>query len=78
MLRPYQIQALAEIRSHYARGEKKVLYWAATGAGKTTVFSEILKSCYEKKKNALKVLILERYRKYFHISLVDKNRKDYL
>lgn len=50
ILRPYQEQALTEIRAHYARGEKRVLLRAATGSGKTVVFSQILYGVTQKKK----------------------------
>lgn len=55
-LRPYQIQALDQIRGHYAKGEKKVLLHLATGGGKTVVFCEILKSSFNKGKKALMIV----------------------
>lgn len=53
MLRPYQQNAVDQIRRHYASGTKKVLLHLATGGGKTVVFSHILKSVAEKKRPAL-------------------------
>lgn len=43
ILRPYQIIGKHQIREHYQRGVRKVLLHLATGGGKTTVFSDILK-----------------------------------
>jgi superfamily II DNA or RNA helicase len=40
-LRPYQLQAVAEIRQAYQRQHRSVLYVLATGGGKTTIFSYI-------------------------------------
>ncbi len=42
-LRDYQVEAKTQVRAAYARGIKKVLLKMPTGAGKTTVFSDILK-----------------------------------
>jgi superfamily II DNA or RNA helicase len=40
-LRPYQHQAIAEIRQAYQAGHRSVLYVLATGGGKTRIFSHI-------------------------------------
>jgi len=55
-LRDYQQKALDEIRSHYAKGEKRVLLHLATGGGKTIVFSEVLKGVISKGKKAIMVV----------------------
>lgn len=43
-LRDYQIKAIDELRSQIAAGNKRVLLVAPTGAGKTTIASEIIRS----------------------------------
>lgn len=43
-LRPYQEEAIKQIREHFANGTRKVMLHLATGGGKTTVFSHVLKS----------------------------------
>lgn len=52
MLRDYQIKAIAEIKAHFKAGRKKVLLWMPTGAGKTVVFSEIMKGVSAKGNQA--------------------------
>jgi superfamily II DNA or RNA helicase len=54
--RPYQVDALDSIRNHYSRGEKRVLLHLATGAGKTFLFSMMLKKVYERGKYAILVV----------------------
>lgn len=56
MLRPYQQDAIEKIRTYYLNGKKRVLLHAPVGSGKTHIFSTILKSIYEKKKNAILVV----------------------
>ena len=55
-LRPYQEQALNEIRRHYAASRKKVLLHLATGGGKTLIFCQVMKGAVEKKKKAIIVV----------------------
>ena len=55
-LRPYQSNALTEIKKHYANRTKKVLLHMATGGGKTVIFCQVLKGASEKKKNAIMVV----------------------
>lgn len=55
-LRPYQIDALEQIRKFYRTGDKKVLLWLATGGGKTLIFSQVLKGVHEKGKKAIMVV----------------------
>lgn len=67
MLRYYQSLAVHQIRELYKSGAKKVLLYAATGSGKTVIFSYIVKSVYENGKHAI---VLVRGRK-----LVDQASK---
>jgi superfamily II DNA or RNA helicase len=55
LLRPYQINAITQITSAFKRGVFKLILQAATGAGKTVIFTE-LANLVSKKGN--KVLIL--------------------
>lgn len=55
-LRPYQVDAIKEIKAHYAAGTKKVLLHLMGGAGKTSVFCTILKGAYDKNKKAIIVV----------------------
>jgi DNA repair protein RadD len=55
-LRPYQEQALNEIRAHYANGRKKVLLKLPTGSGKTLIFCTVLKSVHAKGHKAIMVV----------------------
>lgn len=50
MLRDYQVKAVNEIRSNFKAGRKKVLLHMSTGAGKTVIFSHIMKTVAEKGK----------------------------
>lgn len=52
-LRKYQEDAVVEVRSEYRAGNKAVLLVAATGAGKTVIFSYIAKSAATKGKRVL-------------------------
>ena len=54
--RPYQVQAINEIRSRFAKGSKRVLLQAATGSGKTFIFCSILKAVHEKGTRAVVVV----------------------
>ena len=42
-LRPYQIDAIKEIRQSSSKGCKRVVLTLPTGAGKTVVFSEMVR-----------------------------------
>jgi DNA repair protein RadD len=53
MLRPYQTDFVGEIRIAYRSGFRAVVLVAATGAGKTVVFSHIAHSAAEKGKRVL-------------------------
>lgn len=55
-LRPYQKDALTEIRKHYSKSQKKVLLHLATGGGKTVVFCQVLKGARDKGKHAIMVV----------------------
>lgn len=54
-LRPYQQNAINQCRSRIIDGKKRFVLCAPTGAGKTVIFSYIVKSAFEKGK---KVLVL--------------------
>ncbi len=56
MLRPYQKNALIEIRRHFSQGKHKVLLHAPTGSGKTVIFCEVLKGALQKNKKAMLVV----------------------
>jgi DNA repair protein RadD len=58
-LRPYQIQAIAEIDAVIAQGRRHILLVAPTGAGKTVIFAEIIKRSAAK---GLRVLVLAHRR----------------
>jgi len=59
-VRDYQVNSKAMIRNEFKRGNKKVLLWLATGAGKTHIFCDMVKSAAAKGK---KCLIVARGRK---------------
>ncbi len=46
--RPYQEEALSQIRTHYGTGVRRVLLHMATGAGKTFIFSIVMKGVQQK------------------------------
>ena len=48
ILRPYQVKGKQMLYDSFASGMKRVIYWMATGAGKTTVFCDIIKELYGK------------------------------
>ena len=48
ILRPYQDEALKQIRKHYSVGIKKILLHMATGSGKTVIFSTVMKGIHAK------------------------------
>ena len=45
-LRPYQVEAIAEIERAWERGERSPMITMATGLGKTTVFAEVIRRHY--------------------------------
>lgn len=45
-LRPYQVEAIAEIERAWERGERSPMIVMATGLGKTTVFAEVIRRHY--------------------------------
>lgn len=55
MLRPYQIASIDSIRTEFGK-YKKVLLKLATGAGKTTIFCDILKNAAAKGKHCIVVV----------------------
>lgn len=56
MLRDYQEKALNEVRRLFRSRIKKVLLQAPTGAGKTVIFCEVLRSSSQKSKHAIMVV----------------------
>ncbi len=56
MLRDYQIKSVAQIREQFSFGKKKVLLWLATGSGKTTIFSHIVKEAVGRRRTAIVVV----------------------
>jgi len=58
-LRPYQEKGVQLLRNSFARGNSKVIFYLATGGGKTATFTQISHSIF---KNGLKVLIVIRRR----------------
>jgi superfamily II DNA or RNA helicase len=53
VLRDYQEKALGEILGLFRQGEKRVLLQMPTGAGKTAIFTWILKKCAELERNCV-------------------------
>jgi len=51
--RPYQADALAQIRSHYMDGVRRVLLHLATGGGKTYIFCRVLEGVAKNGKRAI-------------------------
>lgn len=56
MLRPYQLEAVAQIYKQFKNGRNKVLLQMPTGSGKTTVFAAILKDLLQRSKRGLLVV----------------------
>ena len=54
--RPYQSDSISQIRNEFLSGNKKVLLWLATGAGKTWIFSKMIKESSERGKKSLIVV----------------------
>lgn len=53
MLRDYQKKAIDEIRGHFAAGRKRGILHLDTGAGKTVIFSHMLKESLHRKKRSI-------------------------
>jgi superfamily II DNA or RNA helicase len=52
-LRDYQLEAIEALREHLRAGRKRILLVAPTGAGKTTIASEIIRSAMGRGKRVL-------------------------
>ena len=52
-LRPYQINAVAEINSVIAAGKRRPLLVAPTGSGKTLIFTALIKQFVEEGKRVV-------------------------
>lgn len=52
-LRPYQKSAVAAVEKEWAAGRQKTLLVLSTGAGKTIIFSNIIKNCVTRGENVL-------------------------
>lgn len=55
-LRPYQTEAIGQIRDSFSKGKRRVILCLPTGAGKTVVFAEMVRRALL--KDATRVLIL--------------------
>lgn len=55
-LRPYQLEAVRQIRTHAALAGQGAILQLATGAGKTAIFCDVLKGAYLKGRCALMVV----------------------
>jgi DNA repair protein RadD len=53
ILRPYQVQAVADFEESVAAGQRRLLLVAPTGSGKTIIFCAIIKKFVERYKNVL-------------------------
>lgn len=53
MLRDYQQKAIDEIRGHFSAGRKRGILHLDTGAGKTVVFSDMLKNSLHRQKRSI-------------------------
>lgn len=51
--RPYQSQAITDIRAAYAAGKRRVMYQLPTGGGKSLIFGLICHSLMQKSKRAM-------------------------
>lgn len=52
-LRPYQSAAVAAVKKEWVAGHKKTLLVLSTGAGKTIIFSNIIKNCVDQGERVL-------------------------
>ena len=59
-LRPYQIAAVASLRSEFAQGRKRVVLVAPTGSGKTTIAGEMIRSALVKSRAARIIFLAHR------------------
>lgn len=67
VLRPYQDEGEDEIRDHYAKGSRAVLYVLPTGGGKTFLFVDIARKAAAKKKRVL--ILVHRQELLYQASL---------
>jgi superfamily II DNA or RNA helicase len=56
MLRPYQVQAIDQIRAEFASGNRKILLHMATGTGKTVCFCYMVKEALSREKRSIIVV----------------------
>ena len=59
-LRPYQTDAVAQLRAHFRAGRTRVVLCAPTGSGKTVIFSYLVKATIEKNPNARVLILTDR------------------
>lgn len=59
-LRPYQTDAVAQLRAHFAQKRTRVVLCAPTGSGKTVIFSYLVKATIEKNPNARVLILTDR------------------
>lgn len=55
-LRDYQEKGIALLRSSFLRGHRRIIFWMATGGGKTACFISIAESLFKNKKKVLVVM----------------------
>lgn len=59
-LRPYQQNAVQQMRAHFAAGLNRLILCVATGGGKTVIFSYLSKAILEKKQTARVAILTHR------------------
>lgn len=59
-LRPYQSEAVAQLRANFASKKTRVILCAPTGGGKTVIFSYLVKATIEKNPNARVLILTDR------------------
>jgi superfamily II DNA or RNA helicase len=59
ILRPYQLQAVHDLRRAYASGARRVCYQLPTGAGKTVVFAHLVRGAMAR-GNSVAILVHRR------------------
>jgi superfamily II DNA or RNA helicase len=75
--RPYQEKGIALTRKAFSEGNRKVLFWLATGGGKSVVFLNIVGSLLKNKRKVCVVVrrqqLVLQTQKHFTKSLIDSS-----